>query len=497
MNPRFDYRFIGSSFGAVCLVSSLLISASGCGDESSSTPPLAVSIATAPPDSGARPPEPLATSSLPPRVQAVTDELRSLVTCEAHAWGSYRWTDKQILLVANGTKDAYLWNDQNETGRGTTHAVSFDALPDSLRETFYFDILDYQGKSTLAISLDFTGKIKRQYADMATSLAIHEGFHVWAQKDWYATNREISEASDRDPDYPDTWRLRYLRAQLLKALRASAMSGAPLGAAAYWRQLLGEEFSPELKSLAEVDAVEGSASFVTAMLAIQGRRGCDVADDDIVRDIGAYDSEFVDAKTAPLSANGEPYDIGLFSLLLLGRQGKPGFEDEIAHLRAPADVLLEGVTPLPQIEDAQARDAAKGEIEKRNQSASTWIEPLLRTFHDPTEARLAIPWDWVQGAFSMKDAYRVLTEPGTPAANSEFTATLAKDGAAVGGIASDLLVTETTPCGGAFMLVIPLANDDFSLTGSSIRTSTSRVSVAGLTVAPATDGDGRSWLCAQ
>jgi hypothetical protein len=441
------------------------------------------------------------TTPLPKRVQTIADGLHALLECPNRVWGSDTWTDRQILFVGTTKKQAYLWNDQ--ANKGTMHAVPFAELPKSLTQDFYFDFVDYRGVKTVAVSLDTTelfnsGKL---YTDFAVLLAIHEGFHLWTQLSWPVSNGATAggEASERDPEYPDVWRLRYLRSQLLGAMQSSLEISAPLGNAAYWNQTLRAEHASEMESLAEVDVLEGTAQYAGTIAVVLGKLGCAADEKTIFAEVKANAATFMNGEK--LDPSGEPYNLGLVALQLLRQSSAKGFEAKIEAGMTPVDVLFEGVTPIAQTEDPTVVDAVKTKIEARNTAASKWIDPLLTGLDAPASVRIVLPMTWAVGAYERRDAYYLANEPGRPLAEQlgEMTLEEPVSGVTIKLMDVNVISGVNTPCGPTtpMDLVVPLGPTGITLSANETKLSaqTSELEVTDLPIQVKTDTAGLKWVC--
>jgi hypothetical protein len=456
-------------------------------------------------DAGKGPRDPGANnrSSLPEQIQKIEAGLHALIECPDRIWAGDSWTNRQLLFVGNVSEEAFLWNDQSN--RGSMHAVSFADLPQSLKGDFLLDVLDYRGAKTLAVSLDLAAVVASPhlYTDFAIIEAIHEGFHVFAQPSWAAlVSTPAAEASYQSPAYPDVWQLRYLRAQVLGAMQASLYEDAPLGNVAHWQQRLRSEYASDLKDIGETDVLEGTARYVEARAVVLGKLGCSATDEAVLAEVKGNGSTFIGPTM--FEAGLEPYDLGLVALQLLRKRGASGFETAIQAGTAPVDVLLEGVAPIAQTEDPAVVDAAKSTIESRNAAAAKWIEPMLVRLDSPTSVRVALPLAWMGSSYESSDPYRLVNEPGEPQVERMRSVTLedpvSQIKVKVGGI--DTISFVETPCATASVaathfLVLPLDAGAVTLgaSGTRLAASTAGLSVSDLPVQVKTDSAGREWVC--
>lgn len=153
--------------------------------------------------------------------------LSIMVECPERLWPNYNWEHYQVIFIDAEQDKAVFWNDQSQTGEGPIlsfpPASRFDRYVPGL-----YQFIKYKDARTMFMRR----KQSQDFKDLIY-LAIHEGFHNTGQSKMPSMKR-------RGEFYPEAWRARYLRRELMNSLRRAIKKKGRKGlpAAAYWRRKL-------------------------------------------------------------------------------------------------------------------------------------------------------------------------------------------------------------------------------------------------------------------
>lgn len=436
----------------------------------------------------------------PTREEEILQDLTTvLYECPERVWpgdapDNYR--GRQVLLVSVEQDQAWLWNDQvadtGEPPRVSTGPAS--SLPlEWTASTFNFGMLN--GVRTVSISLDVTAEFNDPelgfYGDYGSVLAFHEGFHFLSdQDDWNAPG------GSRLSPYPEPWEPRYLRAELLAALRESLEDATPLGDAAFWHQRMEAEFPEELAQFRSLEIREGSAEYVTIISAVLAELGCDATDEALHDEaVANLDSGFLNYS---YGAGGEPYDIGLVAGMLLRAAGEVGWEDLIEGGSTPLDLVLGETAPVEQPDDPELQATVQAVVDARNVATGKQIEPMLEALASDAYVRVVGSFAWVSGSFQLGGFYYLPEVEGEPEVYLNLTTVLdPPSGVLIELDAETSLIGTATPCalaaGNTVVMTIPV--EDVAVADGLATSTGSTVMFDGLAVEETTDVDGLTWLC--
>lgn len=428
----------------------------------------------------------------------------SMHECPNRIWPKvdFNYHLSQVLLVSESENLAWLWNDQNWEGEppGVIKGP-LDSLP--VEWTASFNVGNLQGATTLGISLDWTAMINETSAmngdtvwpDFAVTLSFHEGFHFLSgQGDWNVGN------GSRTAAYPEPWEPRYLRAALLAALLDEVLGqGDGLGAAAHWHGRLLTEHAAEMTASRRFDITEGTAEYAGLMMSALAELGCDATDAEVLALAKSHLLDGVFLAPKSFDPGREFYDLGVLAGLLLREGGEVAdWELAVEDGAAPVELLLAGVPPAPQPDDAALQAEAQAAVAERNEAVGMEIEPMLDRMASADHTRVALDFNWLAGSFGVGGFYYLVEDPMQPEVFLNFSATFDPPSGVL--IAVDSLTSLTgiaTPCALAAgaTIVVTVPNSALAVMNGKATSTDPKVAFADLEVEATTDMNGLPWLC--
>lgn len=509
----------------VFVMTTFLVAAAGCGDDSSSTPAGTDDTSTGQSTGG----EPGTTGAVDPddgttdsgtaaddtadgsstgepltRLETIEQALNiAMFQCVGRAWPGVTANvhASQIMFVSEEQSAAYLWNDQTlgDAVPALTE-IDFSTLGPEWLSTFEFGV--YNDVRTLGISLDVTAELNAEleaagmppWHDYALELAFHEGMHYLSgQSDW-----NVNPGS-RSLPYPEPWEPRYLRAQLGWALRSELEANTTdFGEAAFWREAVIDQFPNDMAAIAAYDVTEGSAEYGSAMMSALAARGCGATDEELVDAVVERLDSY--ASLSHYSGGREPYDLGVLTGLSLQRVGADGWQGAVENGQTMHQLLLSQFDPVVAPDDTDVQQSAQAAVDVRNEVAAERIEPMLLDMADPEFYRLPVPLAWVQGSFSPGAFYYLADEPGQPELWLSYSAShVTSGGTPLEVLGRTSLVGIANPCAvGQGTIVLLLPADETTDNGDGTFTSSNDLVVfEDLTATVVDDGDMLPWLCPE
>jgi len=426
--------------------------------------------------------------------QVLQDVSIGMYECPDRVWpgpvlDNYR--SRQLLFASESEDTAWLWNDQvADTGdppRVTMGPLS--SLPPEWTATF--NVSSINGIPTVGISMDNTLAPEDEdvYVDFASVLAFHEGFHFLSGQDTWAVG-----VGSRSLPYPEPWEPRYVRAELIAALRAMLEDGDGPERARYWQDQWLADFPDEVADASPYDVTEGSAEYAAIISTALAKLGCDAEDTAIIDEAVAHlDDGFVGTG---FTGGREFYDTGVLAGLLLRQDGIDGWEATTETGDTPTEQLLAGASADPQEENGDLRAEVEAAVEARNTMVGMEIDPMLADLQSSDAYRMVIDFAWLQGSFSLGGFYYLADDPMQP----EVWLTLGGLFVTSGGETIELtgetsLMFVDTPCSATTSIVLTLPVEDVDVAGGTATSTAATAAFDNLEVEVATDGDGLEWLC--
>lgn len=424
----------------------------------------------------------------------IASQLEIMRDCPERVWPGYRWQRGQLVFYARTERTAHIFRlaDQPD-GEPQRAELRYGELPPGMTSGSYATG-DLAGRPTLFISLDDAAADEAKQRALgyeptvpyALVLAFHEAFHTFGQGDGW-----ISPAASRASDFPFDDRPRYLRLMLLRSLQAAIRGEQSLGAAAYWYEQYRTQFASEQESVLTLDVREGAAKYVEVVSSWLAREGCGLSDAELSA-VAAREIDVVAGYIPRMS--GESYPLGAAAGVLLRASGRKGWEQRVAAGEPPVALLLDGVVPERQPDDAVRVERIRELFAQTNAVLARMLEPFVAAYSAPGQVRVALPYAWSDGASTVEEAVRMSALPGTPVVWPKFTASFgAAQGARIDVDGLTALDAEASPCGPAVGFVLPASaiHDDGA---GRFQISAAGVSTAGVP-AELHDADGVRWLC--
>jgi hypothetical protein len=415
--------------------------------------------------------------------------------CPERVLPGYDWRSLQVLVVDLTSTHAVLWNDLSKPATETP-AVSFvpmTEVPPQLTGVYGYDV--FKGHPTLSILHDFWAALPSNVLTYPVRLAFHEGFHFHGQANW-----AVTDVSIRDPEYPEDWRPRYLRAQIHRCLETALFEQDmnALGEAAFWQARYSTEHRADGSGAAALDMIEGTAQYVEMRATLVAALGCDVPEETLDEHMRSDADAFL--LGGQFDKGAEYYELGVLAGALLNQKDPGGaWLSAVARGVTPVALLVEGVPPISARDDEVLVGGARYLTQERNEEGAQIIEPLLQELAAAGTTRIAVPWSWSVGAFEYQGGFQLVNEPGRPlvmyGVGGVFTA---PNGASV--VLEDAIILSyiNNPCAldpqDTFLVAMPtdaLASDDGVYLWDAPHTRGSAFAAT-----PLLDADV-SWLCPE
>ncbi|MBI5904931.1 MAG: hypothetical protein HZB86_05200 [Deltaproteobacteria bacterium] len=361
-----------------------------------------------------------------------------LAVCPDRVWPGIPGREFQVLLVDPAGRRALLWNDLRDGYRGSPRisAVPFDTMPPLFTSGSEFQFGELFGHSTLGFSFD-----PKEDPLWSVEVIVHEAFHRYVQGKWNGAGAEMA----RGIRYPEPWKPRYLRREMIRSLRAAAEGDAgALAIAAAWMRHLRDEFPGAIRETRRIDAMEGTAEYAGVMAASAAEAGCDADESKLT----AAAVRRIRGRWSRPDKEEESYALGGMAGVALRARGTPGWERAAADGVPPAEILLSPVAPGDPPEDNELARATEALYAAANRAIGEKLAPLLSHLAGDREYRVAVPSGWMTGSFATSGFVTVPEGGRERTFTLEMTASFASSG---GG--STLSVSEVTtetgpsPCG--------------------------------------------------
>ncbi len=224
----------------------------------------------------------------------------------------------------------------------------------------------------------------------------HEMVHFYHQDSAVA-----AATADRDTAYPVDSKPRLLRRMLLRRLHQAAKDKAGrdalLGKAAYWENQWRSQYPQEADNILTYDIREGTANYFENYLT-----NVDIKAEDPTPSLTAAldDTRFESA------VDSESYALGFVTGLLLDQQ-KPGWQSDFyASGKTLVQLLLDGIDPIQDTEDADVREGTEKVVKEANEKAAPAIAAVDEALKDPEIAYLTYTGSLTQVAYEASYKYQ-------------------------------------------------------------------------------------------
>lgn len=423
-------------------------------------------------------------------VHEIGSRLKILRSCEQRMWPRAFLSKVNLILVKPTQAQAWV-----VTGIDAPEALAWADVPDELKSgSFGFD--KFGGLEAVGLNIEKQISEGKRPADYFFGLAIHETFHLVAQRDWVHSQGSGSRAAL----YPGPWKPRLYRQELLHSLIAAYKDRRnepkALSDAAYWNSLYATESSDEYTRLAQTDITEGSAEYVEAVGEAISRLGCSATDEELeaelLKEVIATE-QYITVKQKAVSADDESYNLGLLAGLLLRRAGVRDWEKDVEQARRPTDLLLRPITPGSPV--PKYTDRIKQTLAEFDAKAAAHIEPVLRDKNSKNFVRVQYVYEYMMGSFKTQGFVDLAADPNTrfvlamgakfrsPDGQTEFTVqelTTVRDGSG--------------PCRGKFEYFLIPADQVSEIADGKFRLA-SKFAQGVIKARKVTDEQGLDWLC--
>jgi hypothetical protein len=311
-------------------------------------------------------------------------KLTVMTDCPDRVWPNYSWRKLQVVFADPFQENAILWNPQSETSNQPKTMV-LPARNFARLAPGGFASGSYQGAYTF---LTF-----RSTSDDTYNLvfrAIHEVFHDTAQSN-------MPRDPSRGEQYPENWKARYYRWEMLRELRLAVLTGRSehIRAAVFWNLRLIGDFRADYDNTRVIDVLEGSAEYAGRIGAALASAGCNVTEQQLMDEAKTR----VGSDAVDFFKEGESYRLGFLAGLLLRMQHRPDWEKRVASGQRITDILFEKVEPEAQSENSLAAAQFKEHFEKRNNEIRGIGETFFTASESASNYVVAVPMAYTVGSY--------------------------------------------------------------------------------------------------
>lgn len=315
---------------------------------------------------------------------SAAQKLTVMTECPDRVWPDYSWKKYQVVFADSSQQNAVLWNRQSET----SSQPSLTVLPAST-----FTRLAPGGFASAQYKGAYTFLTFRSNSDGAYGLVfrtIHEVFHDTAQS-------RMQQQSFRGESYPENWRARYYRFEMIRELRQAVLTGRAeyVRAGAFWNHRLISEFPADDDITRPTDVLEGSAEYVGRIGAALAFLGCNATEQRLMDEVKLS----AGSDAVSFFKEGESYRIGFLAGLILRMQHRPGWEKRVASGQRIADILFENVEPEARPEDPLASAQYKEHFDKRNSEIRGIGEAFFAASESASDYVVAVPMAYTVGSY--------------------------------------------------------------------------------------------------
>ncbi|MGE3262272.1 MAG: hypothetical protein AB7K68_10875 [Bacteriovoracia bacterium] len=318
--------------------------------------------------------------------------------CSERIWPGYSWENLTVVFIGDEVHQAFSAKEKR------VFSVSSDQLPSAAIKTAYFFFKQKDGSEWMSINtaLDLSTGPKRNPEEVAKDnfrLAIHEGFHWVAQKNWH-----IYEGN-RGTELPIRWEPRLYRSimfsQLKAALAEKNQTETQLRKARYWYDRWSSEYPDEVISTA--DGYEGSARYSDWTGYALSELGCDASEAQLSVFVQSIlDSNYGFAMNGDLFAfDVEGYELGSLAAFLLRRDYvNDDWQEKLSEGQSPVAILLEKFSPVFSEPDLAMQQKFKDSGKKFQEEADKLVGHATALLAAHGTVFVSIPRSWYLGSFS-------------------------------------------------------------------------------------------------
>lgn len=313
-------------------------------------------------------------------------------------WPDYDWNGLTVLLVDPADRQALRWRIENvnQVRRGVSTPVAFNEIPGWMLQGSWSSGT-WRERLTLSVRFDPTAGDQLDRLE----LLYHEAFHIMGQSSW----SERPGSRLRGDSYPENWEIRFFRHQLMRRLMQAYCGRDPtaIGRAIFWQQALETQYSHELRQLAGVDRIEGSAEYVGILSAAFSRYpdSAEARRNHLHRRIETlYRTKWGNFEYSRSMKEGESYGIGCMAGLILDDLDIHGWKTRVTAGETLMDVLVTHAAPIEDRGDAALKVKIEKAYTEQNERLKKVVECFKAREKDPRYLGLVLPFAWQAGSFS-------------------------------------------------------------------------------------------------
>jgi hypothetical protein len=216
------------------------------------------------------------------------------------------------------------------------------------------------------------------YATETLSLALHEAFHAFGQKDFFKEENVTRDGSITIKAEPRLYR-KMIITRLAEAILNPASKNQKLALASYWYGKYNSEFLTESQSVKHFDRIEGSASYVESMTRILSAASCSLSSQEFLNSVNKEIAKVQSQLSyMSLSPSSESYKLGFLSGLLLKYGNVAAWESKVIAGQTPLEILMKDIVPAADSADDEIVKKLNARVEKDNQERINYFEPIVK-----------------------------------------------------------------------------------------------------------------------
>ncbi|OKL54403.1 hypothetical protein BSZ39_04420 [Bowdeniella nasicola] len=326
----------------------------------------------------------------------------------AKVWPTYNYTEHRLLLFVRGAGD-----DTSAFAIGVDGVKKIEPKDIQVPDVGGYSQLDYEGKPSIAMTID-AGELKKDNAaPHLYRVAMHELVHFYYQGDM-AQDGGDSRAQAYPVDGTPRLYRRMIHHRLIEAYRHPDKRSEALAKAKYWLEKWQTEYADEAKSIKATDIAEGTARYTDNMAAF-------TTDSISKEDIRKKASELMVTGDFSASADAESYTIGEAAALLLDEVGGDWKKDFYQSNTTLADLLLKDVKTAEDSVDPEVKTKVDQAVKEQNDSIGKDIKDVTAAKKDTSIPNLKIDDTDTDGSYASSGSFLVDDEDVTTGFAKDYT----------------------------------------------------------------------------
>ena len=237
-----------------------------------------------------------------------------------------------------------------------------------------YDQLEFQGKPSIAMSVDDNVMNSKDSVNELYKTATHEMVHFY-----YQSGVQASADSSRSQLYPveATPRLyrRMLYTRLIQAFEHPDKEEEYLGKAKYWLDKYNSEFKSEADGIRATDIAEATARYTENLSMFAGRNLS-------AQDTRQEAEKYIKKDEIFIAADKESYEIGYVAGLILDTKNPNWKENFYATGKGVPEVLLESVSPIADEPDKDIEEKITKKVTSSNADAKKKLKDIIAAKDD-------------------------------------------------------------------------------------------------------------------